>query len=1121
MKHFFYALTLLALFSFAVPGALAQPEITPNLAAQLAEKDAEEFIPINIRLTSQYDAHTLYQRGSSISHPDARRRYVVQELKEFSAREQEALLAYLEQMQAEGRVKGIQAFWIGNLVHCQATPQVIEELSTRKDLARLDYNKERQVLPLEVDRNNDMIMDVDKTGTTNLAWNVTLVNADQVWDDGITGEEVVVAVLDTGVNYNHLDLAGRMWTHPEYPNHGYNFVNNNHNTMDYQSHGTHCAGTVAGNGTAGTVTGMAPGATIMAIKVLGDTGGGTEAGVWAGIQFAVEHGARVMSLSLGWKHAWSPDRSMWRTTMNNALSAGVIAAVAAGNEGTSSSDMPPSEVRTPGDIPPPWTHPDQTLQGGNSAVVSVGSTTNTDALSSFSSKGPVTWQNVSPFNDYAYNPGMGLIRPDVVAPGTGILSLTHNSNHSYTTKSGTSMATPAVAGIMALMISKNPALTPEDISQILEETALSITLTKSNSFGSGRVDALAAVQATPYMGIQYVSHQLDDSEGSDNGKINAGETIHLDIVLENPTEEDIEDVFLTLRIASPYITLNDSIASIGDFAAGEQRTIEGVFTFEVANNIPGKHEVEFFLFAYQDAEESVWRSRFIETADAPRLQFAGLIVDDSAEGNDNGRLDPGENAILRFVLENAGTMTSEDFLMNIEAPSPFIILGEHTFSGDAIDANDQVYVEFPVSVHGAMTPGTTAAFQVTMESGHYLIEEEFQLRVGMNLEDWSSGGFNQFDWQFGGNAQWYLVTNTVYEGAYAARSGIIGHSSQTTLSVEMEVLTSDSISFYRKVSSENNYDWLEFWIDNTRMGRWSGERDWQRFAYPVEPGMRTFKWVYIKDYIVSAGQDCAWIDMIEFPAVSVTSAFAGFDDEVCGMTPFTLDGFATRYDEVNWTTGGDGTFGNANELNTSYTPGQQDLHRGFAKLSIEATFEGEVLATDSMMLTVLPKPSVNLGGEAILCTNHTLELDAGPGHTSYLWSDDSTGQTFLVDPAHYDEDVDIWVLVTNEYGCATTDTINITFDECLSTFDPVDPGSLSIYPNPATAALTVSFFSEGSQPATIRMISLTGQVMLENQITTTAGQVTKEFNVSGFNPGVYLLQLESQGTTATRRLVIQ
>src|SRR5262249_15534535 len=146
--------------------------------------------------------------------------------------------------------------------------------------------------------------------------------------------------------------------------------------------------------------------------------------------------------------------------------------IAAGNEGFGNE---PDNVRTPGDVP---------------RVITVGATDCSDALASFSSRGPVTWQNVPPYNDYAFPPG--LIKPDVSAPGVDTIS--HNFCNGYTTLSGTSMATPHTAGTVALMVSNDPSISHDDIKQILQDTAIDLGAPgKDNEYGSGRVDAFAAV----------------------------------------------------------------------------------------------------------------------------------------------------------------------------------------------------------------------------------------------------------------------------------------------------------------------------------------------------------------------------------------------------------------------------------------------------------------------------------------------------------------------------------------------------------------------------------------------------------------------------------------------------
>jgi len=469
-----------------------QDILTPQLQQKLQETTQDELIPVNIVMKEQYDPQSLLQQSTFFPLSE-RRGFVIQELQSFSDIHQQDLLYDLQNFSYNDIVQDIQPLWISNVISCKATSEVIYDLTQRDDIDLIDHDEIRNMLMFEKGNPNNPT-------SREITWNVTKVNADDVWNLGYTGNGIVVAVIDTGVNYNHVDLADHLWTDPAYPNHGWDFRYNDNNPMDDHGHGTHCSGTVAGDGTAGSQTGMAPDAQIMCLKVMDSDGSDPESGVWNAIQFAITNGADLVSMSLGWLHAWSPNRITWRNTMNTLLAAGMPASVAAGNEGDQQYMYPiPDNVRTPGDCPPPWLHPDQTLIGGISSVICIGATNSSDGIAGFSGRGPSTWGTISGFNDYPYPSGIGLIRPDIVAPGVNIKSLAYNSNYGYASGwSGTSMATPCAAGVMALMLSKNSNLIPAQIDQILEETAYELSASKSNTFGSGRVDALAAVTQVPF-----------------------------------------------------------------------------------------------------------------------------------------------------------------------------------------------------------------------------------------------------------------------------------------------------------------------------------------------------------------------------------------------------------------------------------------------------------------------------------------------------------------------------------------------------------------------------------------------------------------------------------------------
>ncbi|MBE9107797.1 S8 family serine peptidase [Nostoc cf. edaphicum LEGE 07299] len=304
--------------------------------------------------------------------------------------------------------------------------------------------------------------DVPDLGGNN--WGADMVKAPEVWAQGYTGKGVVVAVVDTGVDYNHEDLTNNIWTNTKEiagngidddgngyvdDNYGWNFADKNNNTLDDNGHGTHVSGTIAGENNNYGVTGIAYDAKIMAVKALDSSGSGSYSSISKGIRYAVDNGANVINLSLG--GGASSNRTL-ESAINYASSKGVIVVMAAGNDGDSSPDYPARYASKSG--------------------IAVGAVDKNNNMPDFS--------NRSGTNPIAY----------VTAPGVKVYSSVPNNQ--YATYSGTSMATPHVAGIVALMLSANPNLTDAQVRQIVTETAGNSTQTTSSSFNISNVSSLAS-----------------------------------------------------------------------------------------------------------------------------------------------------------------------------------------------------------------------------------------------------------------------------------------------------------------------------------------------------------------------------------------------------------------------------------------------------------------------------------------------------------------------------------------------------------------------------------------------------------------------------------------------------
>jgi len=267
-------------------------------------------------------------------------------------------------------------------------------------------------------------------------WGLTKIQAQAAWDTTTGDASVLVAVVDTGVDYNHPDLQGQVVK-------GWDFGNNDADPMDDQGHGTHVAGTIAALGDNGTgVVGVAYKTKILAIKVLGSDGSGDTAAIAKGILKAQELGAKVINLSLG----GDQPSQVLKDAVDRVTAKGTLCVVAAGNENTAKETYPAAYA----------------------SVLSVGASDTSDRRASFSNYGTYV---------------------DIAAPGTGILSSTEKS---YKKHDGTSMASPHAAGVAALLLAQNAALTPQQLKTAMERNGDPVSGFKN---GIQRLNASKALDA--------------------------------------------------------------------------------------------------------------------------------------------------------------------------------------------------------------------------------------------------------------------------------------------------------------------------------------------------------------------------------------------------------------------------------------------------------------------------------------------------------------------------------------------------------------------------------------------------------------------------------------------------
>jgi serine protease AprX len=272
----------------------------------------------------------------------------------------------------------------------------------------------------------------------------------------ITGKGVVVGVIDTGVDGTHPDLAGKVVGFKD-------FINNKDQPYDDQGHGTHVSGTIAGGNASGMAIGVAPGAKLIVAKVFSSDGSANDSDILSAMQWMLEQHPSVVSNSWG---GGQPDDKVLENVpfvkmVDVWVQAGIFPSFAAGNEGNGPETM--------------------SIPGGQPDAFAVGAVDDKNEVAMFSSRGPIHWSIGGVMKEF--------VKPDVVAPGMNVYSSIPGGQ--YASYSGTSMATPHVSGLVALIKQVHPEYTVAQVEQAILATAHG--LGAPNDYGKGIIDAKACL----------------------------------------------------------------------------------------------------------------------------------------------------------------------------------------------------------------------------------------------------------------------------------------------------------------------------------------------------------------------------------------------------------------------------------------------------------------------------------------------------------------------------------------------------------------------------------------------------------------------------------------------------
>ena len=611
--------------------------------------------------------------------------------------------------------------------------------------------------------------------------------------------------------------------------------------------------------------------------------------------------------------------------------------------------------------------------------------------------------------------------------------------------------------------------------------------------------------------VMYYSDSLAPVNGTGPVTMKNGDSLYLSLGLKNTGDQPASGLNAFVSCSSPYVVVTDSIASYGTLEPSQIKVVPNGFTFMVSDTIPDNLMVRFNIRV--TGSDSVWYSHFSIESHAPGLHITGMTILDTLGGNRNGRMDPDETVKIVVANTNNGDYPSNQATGFLTTVSPYItLISDSAGLGDILPRQTKEAV-FTVVVNPDAPIGTGADLEYEVQSGLYSETRSFRQIIGMVAEDWETNTFTRFPWQPGGAKPWTLTSQNPWEGIFCARSGMITDYQNSQLFLPYTSATDDSISFYVRTSSEQDYDYLMFSIDAVWQGQWSGETPWTRVSFPVMAGTHTFKWIYLKDLSYATGEDAAWVDFIALPSPVLPVVDPGANDTICANMTIPLQGTAMQYDSIRWTTTGDGEFGNDTMLVTTYFPGTDDLNSGEVALLLTGYGQyGSTTKDKHVRINHLPLAEIAAFPGDTVCAGQAIMLAADTtGLLSFLWTPGSYNSPEVIYDTVNTGGIGchkVRLTVTGQNQCQNHDSVNITFRDCTGLEENTLPSTM-LYPNPNNGRFLVQLNNGKPGMVNITVTNITGEMILNESYPSMSVNWTRMINLTDFPAGLYVLSLSS------------
>jgi hypothetical protein len=560
--------------------------------------------------------------------------------------------------------------------------------------------------------------------------------------------------------------------------------------------------------------------------------------------------------------------------------------------------------------------------------------------------------------------------------------------------------------------------------------------------------------------INLTASSINDVLGNNNGLADFGESIFLKLKISNLGLTDSHNLYAKISTNSTWVTLTSDSTLIGTLAAQSDIVLADKLGLSISNNVPDMGIVTLNLLLKDQLTE---RHYSIDICiHAPELQIINCVLDDKDVGNGDFVPDPGETFRLVFKVRNQGSSNIAG-LFSISSPDGDISIVEPSVKSGVLKFGEITDIPILVKLSETVPTGSLFSVSATLDCAPYVVDKDFSFRVGKVRESFESSSFKIFPWINISPIPWVITSETSYDGTLSARSGPISHSESTSLVLRTIYTMDDSLKFYYKVSSEPNYDFLSFKLNDVEVLKKSGEIPWTKSVIPVSAGLNKMEWIYRKDNSVSQGSDCAWIDMIDFSKSSTVKyiqrdlqlarVVVPVSNDQYGMESITAKVLNVGKDTING-------FNLAFEINNHFPPEKQ-------------FFDNKVIPYGDSV-TVSFKTIADLSKYGI--------------YNIVTYGEDNNDDNVYND----------------------TLTVNIENTKINET--------LSVFPNPFIDAITINVNSQTDDKIQISVSNVSGVKLYETQKTITGGNNSFTINDLRLLPSLYYLNI--RGTTINKTVPI-